>query len=207
MPARYTDSCSKPNCPRPFKAKGLCAYHYQKARLESLDIERCTAKDCDRPQVANKLCMAHDRRRNKGQSIDTPIRPYGLGPVERILANTVRTEAGCLVFMGSATDNRGQLQGRAAINGRPRLVHRIIYEAAHGPLPPKVQVHHGCVNPICVALEHLMPATPKLHKHLHRMIRDGATIEQQRAVAAAYFAEHPALLTSHGPMPSSSSLP
>lgn len=186
-----TPRCSEAGCSRGVKAKHLCAYHYQKRKLEDTTGPRCQVEGCERPRVANDLCMAHDKRRRAGRPLGAPIRAYERSAVRRVLASADRTEAGCLAY------RTGALQAHATDDsGRIRLAHRIIYEAAHGPLSRRLHVHHGCVNPICVELAHLMPATPKLHKYLHRLIRDEAlSIADQQATVAAYFSRYPQHLT------------
>lgn len=50
--------------------------------------------------------------------------------------------------------------GAVTIYGRPHRVHRVVYEAAHGPLAPGVLLRHTCDNRACARLDHLLPGTP-----------------------------------------------
>ena len=183
--------CSEAGCARAVKAKRLCAYHYQKARLTrpvDADDERCGVEGCARPRWANGLCILHDRRKRAGRAVEAPVRLHGATPLDRIVAMSVRAPGGCLVFNGSGA---AVGQGYAWDGATPRLVHRTVYELTHRvKIPRRIHVHHACVNPICVEVDHLMLATPAVHKLLHRMIAAGASIDEQRATAT-FYADHP----------------
>jgi hypothetical protein len=45
------------------------------------------------------------------------------------------------------------------INKRKYLVHRLVWEQAHGPIPEGMVVMHICDNPPCYNLEHLRLGT------------------------------------------------
>jgi hypothetical protein len=49
--------------------------------------------------------------------------------------------------------------------------HRAAWEAAHGPVPPRLDLHHVCENPACVNATHLEPVTRKQHMALHAPTR------------------------------------
>lgn len=49
--------------------------------------------------------------------------------------------------------------GRKNVDGRPDLVHRLTWEAAHGPIPDGMCVMHLCDNPPCRRLDHLRLGT------------------------------------------------
>jgi hypothetical protein len=66
----------------------------------------------------------------------------------------------CFVWQG-ATNAKGY-----AIRGR-ELVHRVVYQEAHGPLAPGLQVHHRCERPGCVNVSHLAAHTPRSHSREH----------------------------------------
>lgn len=48
------------------------------------------------------------------------------------------------------------------------LAHRYHYEAAHGPIPLDLVLHHECGNKLCVNPDHLRPMTRADHNRLHR---------------------------------------
>lgn len=47
------------------------------------------------------------------------------------------------------------------------LVHRLVYEAHHGPQPPTAHVHHMCERKTCIRLSHLSDRSPKAHAQEH----------------------------------------
>lgn len=53
-------------------------------------------------------------------------------------------------------------------DGRHHLLHRFVYEAQHGPVPPDWDVHHECGNRACVNLEHLTALPHAEHARLHK---------------------------------------
>jgi len=55
--------------------------------------------------------------------------------------------------------------------GRPvyagEYVYRLRWEEAHGPLPPGVDLHHGCEHAWCINLAHLEPLSHGDHTREH----------------------------------------
>ncbi len=49
--------------------------------------------------------------------------------------------------------------GRSNAGGRNRVVHRVLYEAARGPIPPGLVIDHLCRVKHCVNPAHLEPVT------------------------------------------------
>lgn len=83
-----------------------------------------------------------------------------LSPAERVLARS-RPDGDCLLWEGS-TSGRGAYGQISVAGGKPRLqyVHRVVYEATHGPIPDGWQVDHLCRRTLCVAPEHLEAVSP-----------------------------------------------
>lgn len=67
---------------------------------------------------------------------------------------------GCLLWTGYVGDDG---YGRTSVNGRTRLVHRVIWELDNGPVPDGLQLDHvkarGCAYRHCANVAHLEPVT------------------------------------------------
>lgn len=64
----------------------------------------------------------------------------------RVYARSTPT-GDCLVWTGAACT---QGYGQMSVDNRMQMVHRITYEAAHGPIPDGLVIDHLCHNPaIC----------------------------------------------------------
>ncbi len=72
-------------------------------------------------------------------------------PSERIAMRTVAVD-GCLLWTGAR--NR-QGYGHMTIDGQRLLVHRVMWELAHGPIPAGMLACHKCDTPLCVNPDHL----------------------------------------------------
>lgn len=65
-------------------------------------------------------------------------------------------ENGCTVWMRSrCRDGYGTIR----VDGRTLSTHRVAWELANGPIPPKQHVLHHCDNPPCCNPEHLFLGT------------------------------------------------
>lgn len=67
--------------------------------------------------------------------------------------------------------------------GRGTTAHRALWEAMHGPLPPRVWVLHRCDQPGCVNPTHLFVGLPG--DNVRDMIRKGRAGWQRRALRDA----------------------
>ena len=75
---------------------------------------------------------------------------------------------GCVMWLRS---HNGLGYGVVRRGGRIHYVHRITYEAAHGPLKPGEQVLHRCDNPPCYNVDHLFAGDQ--HVNLRDMTAKG----------------------------------
>lgn len=60
--------------------------------------------------------------------------------------------------------------GRVSVkceDGKWRYRSRLVWEAANGPIPPGILIHHGNENPIDDRLENLMAVTRAEHARIH----------------------------------------
>lgn len=116
-PAR---GCAVEGCDRPYRAKGLCARHYKRARFRGDEGNRCSVVDCERGVEGHGYCTLHYQRWKKwGDPLHEARRAAGTGTI----------------------DTNGYIQIK--INGRSRLEHRLVMEQILGrPLYDFENVHH-----------------------------------------------------------------
>jgi hypothetical protein len=62
----------------------------------------------------------------------------------------------CIEWTGSRHDDG---YGTKWQDGKLKKVHRIEWENHHGPIPPGINILHGCDNPPCYNIEHLFAGT------------------------------------------------
>jgi hypothetical protein len=77
---------------------------------------------------------------------------HGLPSHERILSRCARTPYGDLIWTG-AVNNHGY--GVIKVKRRLQYVHRVVYEAVVGRIPPGCVIDHLCHIPLCVEPTHL----------------------------------------------------
>src|SRR5699024_1476681 len=133
-----------------------------------------------RPHVAKGLCSAHYYRKRKGLDLSAPVQDQFSTPAEAFEARTMPlTETGCLLWMGRA-DTRGY--GRICIDGMPRLVHRVAWDQADAPIPPKMQVDHRRWVASCRNVDHLRLVT----QAENNQARAGAQVTSQSGIRGVY---------------------
>jgi hypothetical protein len=95
-------------------------------------------------------------------------------PLERILAAVTPVD-GCWIYTGGLNHDG---YGRLKIDGKMQFAHRVVYTAAHGPVPDGKEVCHSCDVRSCVKPSHLFACT-----HLAN-IRDASEKGRMRARSA-----------------------
>lgn len=78
--------------------------------------------------------------------------------VAAILARCTRQPNGCLAWIGG---RQGKGYGVITYDGRAWLAHRLMFEAAKGPIPAGMQIDHLCRNRACCDPGHLEAVTPR----------------------------------------------
>ena len=82
---------------------------------------------------------------------------------DRLLSNSVLDpETGCWIWLArKSRKGYGRISIRVAGKKYPQAMaaHRVSYEAFVGPIPEELQIDHKCVNPSCIAPNHLEPVT------------------------------------------------
>lgn len=198
-----TDTCSRPGCDQPVKARTLCATDYTYAwRHGTLPPkapapEGCSVKGCPRPHEARGLCQRHYLRfYTRGTTELTE--PWRAMSTEDRFRSKVSKDLcacgecnGCLRWTKGKT---GQGYGSFYVNGRRVLAHRFAYELDVGPIPEYHQVDHvrarGCRHRDCVKTAHLEPVS--LEENVRRA--QIGLRAQNGEKTRAFFAEHAAEL-------------
>lgn len=131
----------------------------------------CTVPGCDRPLRARGWCTTHYARWQRTGSHLT-IRPrYPERPLDQRISERSTVRDGCRIWNGSrSAAGYGQLR----LNGAVTLIHRAVYEQAHGPIQQGIDIHHVCGNRACSTLAHLQAMSHTDHAALHLRGREAA---------------------------------
>jgi HNH endonuclease len=65
-----------------------------------------------------------------------------------------RRDGACLIYMGYLN-----AKGYGTVGKRHQRAHRVVYEAAHGPIPIDQELDHTCGRRACVEISHLEAVT------------------------------------------------
>lgn len=77
--------------------------------------------------------------------------------MDRIREQAVE-DGDCLIFTGARTPLG---YGKIGTSDGTRSVAKLVWEDAHGPVPPGKMLRHACDNPPCIKLDHLVLGTAK----------------------------------------------
>ena len=116
---------------------------------------QCAVEGCSRGSKSYGYCNMHYKRWKRTGSF---YRRDHRDIEGRIADNSVLAEGGCILWT-AATNSKGY--GQIRIEGETLLVHRVVWERAHGPLSEgEVVDHFECYTPACVNLDHLTATSP-----------------------------------------------
>lgn len=150
-----------------------------------------TSCDCGKPKNPNaKHCWscANEARRLALQGRQySPERRANIragrlkNPTRFDIGSTTRGKAARnAVEVGYRRLANGHYQVKCA-DGRFRYEHRVVWEAAHGPIPPSILIHHINHDPLDNRLDNLVAFTRSEHMRHHIEERAG---DMQRAAVA-----------------------
>lgn len=165
-----TDTCAKPGCGLPVKARTLCAtdyaYAYRHGTLppKAPAPEGCSVKSCPGSHEARGLCQKHYFRFYVRGTVELTEPQRALPPEERfrfyVSEGPCSCGHGCLLWKGGKS---GQGYGVFYFEGGKVLAHRYAYELDVEPIPEHHQVDHvrarGCRHRHCVNKAHLEPVS------------------------------------------------
>lgn len=83
---------------------------------------------------------------------------------ERVLSRSEPDGDGCLIFAGSLQHGYGCIT-RGLGNGKFRgmRTHRVVWEAANGPIPEGMTIDHLCLKKACQNVDHMEVVTRSLN--------------------------------------------
>jgi hypothetical protein len=141
-------TCSADDCNRKVNARGLCALHYQRARISgeplgptkngaALVPRPCSVQGCDRPTTRGDMCHAHWAREKKRERGAVPLRST---------AGPIRKKAAPKHGRHLSTDGYVRVYAHGHPNAHPNGTiseHRYVMAQYIGrPLRPGENVHH-----------------------------------------------------------------
>lgn len=116
----------------------------------------CSIEGCGKKHYGRNYCQRHYTQwRNNGDPMLLKVgHRYQEVSVEQRIRERSRVNAnGCVEFESKNTQRSGHCL--ISHKGRMRLVHRVVWELAHGTIPAGKVIRHRCDNPPCVNPEHL----------------------------------------------------
>lgn len=98
----------------------------------------------------------HYSRWHKYGDAEHPVRLRVAGTIEERVWQRVTKTDGCWSWHGSHHEHG---YGIISLEGKPRRVHRLVYEMLVGPIPEGLDLDHLCRNRGCCNPAHLEPVT------------------------------------------------
>lgn len=117
----------------------------------------CAFEGCERSEKGHGLCNGHNEQRRTGREL-APLRRRVDGSIQARLDAYIEVRGECHIWTGPLT-RWGY--GVMSIAGEGRMVHRYVYELAHGPIGRDEVIDHKCYTPTRVRIEHLQAVTAR----------------------------------------------
>lgn len=117
------------------------------------------------------------------------------GKIPRNVAEKIgpQTPSGCFPWMAAKTNGYGVVQYK----GRVCRAHRIVYEAAIGPIQDGYEIDHACRNRACVNPDHL-EAVPQFVNNMRSMSASAIHARQSHCLRGHPFTEDSVYLRKRG---------
>lgn len=172
MAVRRGDPCAIDGCEKPVLGRGWCSMHYGRWRNHGDPLhetrryapqgDACAVAQCGRKPKRRGMCEMHARREgNHGETTEPRFRRFWAQVDKDGPLSEKRPDLGpCWVWTGCVHEATGYGLFGSSSSGT-RLVHRIAYQYAVGPIPKGMHLDHLCRRRICLRPDHLEPVTPR----------------------------------------------
>lgn len=191
--------CEADGCEKPVKSNGgsLCSMHQnRKYAGRPKRVERmCDVEGCGKLAHHGAICSMHSERKRKTGSVGSAaplLQAYRGALCSVVGCDRLAKSLGFCVMHYSRFRSTGQpgeaapkyrRQGEGsielgyrtfAVNKKRKAEHRMVWEAANGPIPPKHVIHHKNGDKLDNRLENLELMTRSQHrKHHEHDIKSG----------------------------------
>lgn len=138
-----------------------------------------------------------DAIHTRSRSEATRFSSYRLGNV-LVTIEPSPLEDPCHVWQGTTVGGGYPMR---RVDGKLQEEHRRVWEAEHGPIPPRWDVHHLCGRRRCINLQHLeaMPRGEHLRRHRSEPLPDGVAtvVAVQAGLSEGGVTDHRRVLRTH----------
>jgi hypothetical protein len=97
-----------------------------------------------------------------------------------LIAQAQPAPGGCLLCTRRPSQPKRRPQ--VTVAGRSLIVYRLVWEAAHGPIPPGLGIHHECEQKRCLNVAHMRLVSSSEHQAIHHRKEACATCHTRYTV-------------------------